>query len=62
MYRIKSALKYHVLSALILSIVYTLFIYFNTDFLMKLSEETLSTSKNIMRTYFILFSILPFNI
>lgn len=64
--RIKSALKYGILSALVLSIGYTLFTYFNTDFLMnafmKPSEEALSISKNIMRAYFISFLILPFNV
>lgn len=66
MYRIKSAVKYSILSAFILSIVYTLFTYFNTDFLMKAfmkpSKEALYISKNIMRAYFISFLILPFNI
>ncbi|MCZ9851882.1 MATE family efflux transporter [Brachyspira hyodysenteriae] len=66
MERIKSAVKCSIFSALVLSIVYTLFTYFNTDFLMKAfmkpSEEALSISKNIMRAYFISFLILPFNV
>ena len=66
MNRIKSALKCSIITALILSIVSTLFTYFNTDFLMKAfmkpSEEAMSISKNIMRAYFISFLILPFNV